>query len=221
MKLFVSALVKFSLGFFILVVLLFASAGTFDFWQGWLLIVVLFAPMLLVGVVILLKKPELLKKRLQIKEKRKTQDVVVKCSGLMFVVGFVVAGLNRRFGWYTLPSYVSMLSATLLLVAYALYAEVMRENAYLSRTIEVSEGQKLVDSGLYAVVRHPMYAVTLLLFGVMPLVLGSIFAFLIFLVYPFLIVKRIQDEEKLLEEQLEGYDLYKKRVKYRLIPYIW
>lgn len=221
MKLFLSALSKFSLGFCLVGGLLFASAGTFDFWQGWLLMGALFTPMLMAGVVMIFKNPELLKKRLQAKEKRKTQDLVVKLSGLMFVVGFLVAGLNCRFGWYTLPSVVSMITALLLLVAYGLYVEVMRENAYLSRTIEVQEGQKVVDSGLYAIVRHPMYAVTMLLFCVMPLVLGSIFAFPIFLCYPFLMVKRIQDEEKLLEEELEGYCEYKKKVKYRLIPYIW
>lgn len=221
MKLFLSALGKFSLGVCLVGGLLFASAGRFDFWQGWLLMGALFAPMLMAGLVMIFKNPELLKKRLQAKEKRKTQDLVVKFSGLMFVVGFLVAGFNFRFGWYTLPSFVSMIAAVLLLVAYGLYVEVMRENAYLSRTIEVQEGQKVVDGGLYAIVRHPMYAVTMLLFCVMPLVLGSIFAFPIFLCYPFLMVKRIQDEEKLLEEELEGYREYKKKVKYRLIPYIW
>ena len=182
---------------------------------------VLFIPMFGAGIVMLCVKPELLKRRLQAKEKRKTQDLVVKLSGLMFIAGFVVAGLNFRFGWYSLPTAVVIVGAVLFLTAYGLYAEVLRENTYLSRVIEVCEGQKVVDTGLYGIVRHPMYAVTLLLFISMPLVLGSIYALPIFLLYPLLIVKRIKDEEKLLEEELEGYAEYKKKVKYRLIPFIW
>ena len=221
MKLFLSAISKFALGVVLVGALIFLPAWSLAFWQGWLLMAVLFVPMFGAGIVMLCVKPELLKRRLQAKEKRKTQDLVIKFSGLMFIAGFVVSGLNFRFGWYTLPTAVSIVGAVLFLTAYLLYAEVLRENAYLSRVIEVCEGQKVVDTGLYGIVRHPMYAVTLLLFISMPLVLGSIYALPIFLLYPFLIVKRIKDEEKLLEAELEGYAEYKKKVKYRLIPFIW
>ena len=221
MKLFLSAIGKFALGVVLVGILIFLPAGTLAFWQGWLLMGVLFAPMFVAGLVMLWKRSDLLKRRLQAKEKRKTQDLVVKCSGLMFIAGFVLAGFNHRFGWYTLPTAASIVGAVCFMTAYALYAEVMRENAYLSRTIEVSEGQKAVDTGLYGIVRHPMYAVTLLLFLSMPIVLGSIFAFPIFCFYPILIVKRIKDEEKLLEEELDGYLACKKKVKYRLIPLVW
>ena len=180
MKLFLSAILKFSLGVALVGSLIFLPAGTIYFWQGWLLMGVLFIPMFAAGIFMVFKSPALLAKRLQAKEKRKTQDVVVKCSGLMFIAGFVLAGLNFRYGWYTLPKAVSIVGGVLFLVAYLLYAEVMRENAYLSRTIQVSEGQKVVDSGLYGIVRHPMYAVTLLLFTMMPVVLGSVYALLIF-----------------------------------------
>lgn len=221
MKLFLSAVSKFALGVILVGALIFLPAGSLAFWQGWLFMSVLFIPMFGAGIVMLCVKPELLKRRLQAKEKRKTQDLVVKLSGLMFIAGFVVAGLNFRFGWYSLPTAVVIVGAVLFLTAYGLYAEVLRENTYLSRVIEVCEGQKVVDTGLYGIVRHPMYAVTLLLFISMPLVLGSIYALPIFLLYPLLIVKRIKDEEKLLEEELEGYAEYKKKVKYRLIPFIW
>lgn len=221
MKLFLSAVSKFALGVILVGALIFLPAGSLAFWQGWLFMSVLFIPMFGAGIVMLCVKPELLKRRLQAKEKRKTQDLVVKLSGLMFIAGFVVAGLNFRFGWYSLPTAVVIVGAVLFLTAYGLYAEVLRENTYLSRVIEVCEGQKVVDTGLYGIVRHPMYAVTLLLFISIPLVLGSIYALPIFLLYPLLIVKRIKDEEKLLEEELEGYAEYKKKVKYRLIPFIW
>ena len=221
MKFFLSAIAKFALGVVLVGALIFLPAGGLNFWQGWLLMAVLFVPMFGAGIVMMCVKPELLKRRLKAKEKRKTQDLVIKLSGLMFIAGFVVSGLNFRFGWYTLPTAVCIIGAVLFLTSYVLYAEVLRENAYLSRTIEVCEGQKVVDTGLYGIVRHPMYAVTLLLFTSMPLVLGSIYAFPIFLLYPLLIVKRIKDEEKLLEEELEGYAEYKKKVKYRLIPFIW
>ena len=221
MKFFLSAIAKFALGIVLVGALIFLPAWSLAFWQGWLLMAVLFVPMFGAGIVMMCVKPELLKRRLKAKEKRKTQDLVIKLSGLMFIAGFVVSGLNFRFGWYTLPTAVSIVGAVLFLTAYVLYAEVLRENAYLSRVIEVCEGQKVVDTGLYGIVRHPMYAVTLLLFVSMPLVLGSIYALPIFLLYPFLIVKRIKDEEKLLEEELEGYAEYKKKVKYRLIPFIW
>ena len=221
MKLFLSAISKFVLGVVLIGALLFLPAGSWLFWQGWLLMGILFIPMFVAGLVMMAKNPDLLKRRLNAKEKRKTQDVVIKLSGLMFVVGFVLSGLNFRFGWYTLPKIVSIIGAALFLTAYLLYAEVLRENTYLSRTIEVSEGQKVVDTGLYGIVRHPMYAVTLLLFLSMPIVLGSLYAFPVFLLYPFLIAKRIKDEEKLLEKELDGYLDYKKKVKYRLIPFLW
>lgn len=220
-KLFVSALVKFLLGVLLVGVLIFLPAGTWDYWQGWLMMGVLFIPMFVAGVVMMFVNPFLLQKRLVAKEKQKGQDLVVKLSGLMFLIGFIVAGLGRRFGFYMLPDGVSIGAAVVFLVAYLLYAEVLRENTYLSRTIEVQEGQKVVDSGLYGVVRHPMYAVTLLLFLSMPLILGSVYAFIVFLVYPLIIAKRIKGEEKLLAEELEGYSKYMKKVKYRLIPWIW
>ena len=221
MKLFLSAIAKFAFGVVLVGALLFLPAGSLAFLQGWMLMAVLFIPMFAAGMVMLFVKPELLKRRLNAKEKRKTQDLVIKLSGLMFILGFVLSGLNFRFGWYTLPMGVSIIGVALFLTAYALYAEVLRENTYLSRTIEVSEGQKVVDTGLYGIVRHPMYAVTLLLFLSMPLILGSIYALPIFLFYPFIIAKRIKDEEKFLEEELEGYVEYKQKVKYRLIPFIW
>ena len=220
-KLFVSALVKFLLGVLLVGVLIFLPAGTWDYWQGWLMMGVLFIPMFVAGVVMMSVNPFLLQKRLVAKEKQKDQDLVVKLSGLMFLIGFIVAGLGRRFGWYTLPDGVSIGATVVFLVAYLLYAEVLRENTYLSRTIEVQEGQKVVDSGLYSIVRHPMYAVTLLLFLSMPLLLGSVYAFIVFLFYPLIIAKRIKGEEKLLAEELEGYSKYMKKVKYRLIPWIW
>ena len=200
MRFFLSAIAKFALGVVLVGALIFLPAWSLAFWQGWLLMAVLFIPMFGAGIVMMCVKPELLKRRLKAKEKRKTQDLVIKLSGLMFIAGFVVSGLNFRFGWYTLPTAVSIVGAVLFLTAYVLYAEVLRENAYLSRVIEVCEGQKVVDTGLYGIVRHPMYAVTLLLFVSMPLVLGSIYSLPIFLLYPFLIVKRIKDDEKLLEE---------------------
>ena len=182
---------------------------------------ILFVPMFLAGLVMMAKDPNLLRSRLKAKEEQKEQDTVVKLSGLMFLVGFVLAGLNFRFGWIVLPDWTVWVAAALFLLAYALYAEVLRENAYLSRTIEVQEGQKVVDTGLYGIVRHPMYAVTLLLFLSMPLVLGSPISFVIFLVYPILIAKRIRNEEQVLTEGLEGYGDYLKKVKYRMIPFVW
>ena len=182
---------------------------------------VLFVPMFFAGIVMMFKNPELLKKRLNAKEKEDEQSLVIKLSGLMFLAGFIVAGLDFRFGWLPLPKGVSIGAAVVFLVAYALYAEVLRENTYLSRTIEVQEGQKVIDSGLYGIVRHPMYAVTLLLFLAMPLVLGSLISFAVFLAYPFIIAKRIKNEEAFLEKELDGYAEYKNKVKYRLIPFVW
>ena len=221
LKLFISATTKFILGIGLVGLLIFLPAGTLEFFNGWWLLGILFIPMFFAGIVMMLKNPDLLKSRLNAKEKRGEQSLVVKLSGLMFVVGFIVAGLGFRFKLYTLPKGVSIGAAVVFLVAYILYAEVLRENTYLSRTIEVQENQKVIDTGLYGIVRHPMYSVTLLLFLSMPLVLGSIYSFLIFLTYPFIIAKRIKDEEEFLEKELDGYVQYKQKVKYRLIPFIW
>lgn len=221
MKLFLSAITKFLLGVVLVGVLIFLPAGTFSYLNGWLLMGILFVPMFLAGIVMLFKNPDLLKSRLNAKEKQREQNLVVKLSGLMFLSGFIVAGLGVRFHWYVLPIGAAVGGAVVFLIAYILYAEVLRENTYLSRTIEVQENQKVIDTGLYSIVRHPMYSVTLLLFLSMPIVLGSVYAFLIFLVYPFIIAKRIKYEEKFLEEELEGYREYKQKVKYRLIPFVW
>lgn len=221
MKLFISAILKFSLGVILVGLLIFLPAGTFQYFNGWLFMVILFIPMFLAGLVMMAKSPKLLESRLDAKEKETEQSLVVKLSGLMFLAGFIVAGLGVRFGWYTLPKPVVIASAIIFLIAYILYAEVLRENTYLSRTIEVQEGQTVIDTGLYGIVRHPMYSVTLLLFLSIPLVLGSIYSFFIFLVYPFIIAKRIKHEEEFLEKELNGYREYKQKVKYRLIPFIW
>lgn len=220
-KLFVQAITKFVLGVVLVGLLVFLPAGTFSFINGWLFMGILFVPMILAGIVLMIKNPGLLQKRLDAKEEQKEQSLVVKLSGLMFLSGFVVAGLGFRFDWYTLPKGAVIGAAIVFLVAYVLYAEVLRENTYLSRTVEVQENQKVIDTGLYGIVRHPMYSATLLLFLSMPLVLGSIYSFLIFLVYPLIIAKRIRGEEDFLEKELEGYCEYKKKVKYRLIPFIW
>ena len=220
-KLFISAITKFLLGVILVGLLLFLPAGTLNWFGGWLFMAILFIPMFCAGVVMMIKNPGLLASRLDAKEKRGKQSIVVKLSGLMFLCGFIVAGLGVRFDWYMLPLPVCILAATLFIIAYILYAEVLMENTYLSRTIEVQEGQKVIDTGLYGIVRHPMYSATLLLFLSMPLVLGSVWSFLIFLVYPFIIAARLKDEEKFLEEELEGYREYKEKVKYRLIPFVW
>ena len=220
-KLFIQAVLKFALGALLVGLLVFLPAGTIHFFNGWLFIGILFIPMFFAGVVMMVKNPMLLKSRLDAKEEEKEQSLVVKLSGLMFLVGFIIAGLDYRFGWCILPKSVSIVASLIFLIAYCLYAEVLRENTYLSRTIEVQENQKVVDTGLYGIVRHPMYAVTLLLFMSMPLVLGSVFSFIIFLAYPFIIAKRIRHEEEFLEKELDGYAEYKKKVKYRLIPFIW
>lgn len=220
-KLFFSAILKFFLGVILVGVLIFLSAGTFNYFNGWLFMALLFIPMLLAGVVMMFKNPKLLMKRLDAKEKQKDQDLVVKLSGLMFVAGFIVAGLGVRFGWYILPRTVVIIVSVVFTLGYILYAEVLKENTYLSRTIEVQDKQKVIDTGLYSIVRHPMYSATLMLFLSMPLVLGSVFSLLIFLLYPFIIIKRIKGEEELLEKELDGYIDYIKKVKYRLIPFIW
>ena len=220
-KLFVQAILKFLLGVLLVGVLIFLPAGSFSFFGGWLLMGILFIPMFIAGIVMMIKNPDLLKSRLNAKEKQKDQDLVIKLSGLMFLAGFIVAGLGFRFGWFVLPKGVSIGASMLFLIAYVLYAEVLRENTYLSRTIEVKENQMVIDTGLYAVVRHPMYSVTLLLFLSMPIVLGSVYSFIIFLAYPFIIAKRIKGEEDFLEKELPGYTEYKQKVKYRLIPFVW
>lgn len=220
-KLFVQAIVKFLLGVIIVGVLIFWPAGTLAFSYGWVLMGILFIPMFGAGIVMMCKNPQLLQKRLDAKEKQREQSLVVKLSGLMFLAGFVVAGLGYRFGWYVLPKGVVIAASVVFLAAYVLYAEVLRENTYLSRTIEVQEDQKVIDTGLYGVVRHPMYSATVLLFLAIPLVLGSVFSFIIFLVYPLIIAKRIKHEEEFLEQELPGYWEYKQKVKYRMIPFIW
>ncbi len=220
-KLFVEAITKFLLGVVLVGLLIFLPAGTLSFFNGCLFMGILFLPMFFAGIVMMFKNPELLRKRLDAKEKESEQSLVVKLSGLMFLAGFIVAGLGFRFDWYILPKGISIGASIVFLFAYVLYAEVLRENTYLSRTIKVEENQKVIDTGLYSVVRHPMYSVTLLLFLSIPLVLGSVFSFIIFLVYPFIIAKRIKNEEQLLEKELNGYKEYKQKVKYRLIPFIW
>lgn len=201
--------------------LIFLPAGSLEYRNGWLLMAVLFLPMFAAGIVMMIKSPELLKKRLNAKEKLREQSTVVKLSGLMFTVGFVIAGLGFRFGRYMLPDAVTVIATVFFLLSYTAYAEVLRENAYLSRTIEVQQDQKVIDTGLYGIVRHPMYSATVVLFLSMPLILGSVCAFLVFLAYPFIIAKRIKSEEAFLEANLNGYTEYKQKVKYRLIPLIW
>ena len=219
--LFFSAVTKFLLGLVLTAALLFVPAGTVDYPNGQLFLLLLFLPMFAAGVVLMVVNPDLLRRRLQAKEQQGEQRLVVVLSGLMFLCGFVAAGLDFRFGWSRMPSWVSICAAVVLLLAYGLYGEVLRENTWLSRTVQVQEGQQVVDRGLYDIVRHPMYAATILLFLSMPLVLGSWVSLVLFLPYPFLIAKRIGNEEQVLEAELKGYAEYKSRVKYRLIPYIW
>ena len=221
MKLFFGAVSKFLLGVVLVGALLFWPAGTFRFFNGWLLMGILFVPMFGAGLVMLVKNPNLLESRLKAKETQKQQDLVVKLSGLMFLTGFVLSGLGVRFGWYMLPRSVSLAGAVLFLLSYLLYAEVLRENTYLSRTIQVQENQKVIDTGLYGIVRHPMYSATLVLFLSMPLVLGSVYGFAVFLAYPVIIAKRIRHEEDFLARELPGYREYRQKVKYRLIPFVW
>ncbi len=221
MKLLINALTKFTCGLLLVGLLLFLPAGTLAYANGWLLVGLLFVPMLIAGFVMLFKAPDLLEKRLDVKEKQSTQKGVIGFSALMFIGGFVVAGLDYRFGWSKMPTAVVAVAAVLFVVAYALYAEVMRENAYLSRTVKVEEGQTVVDTGLYGIVRHPMYMVTILLFLMMPIVLGSWYALLIFAFYPAIIIVRLRDEEELLTRELPGYREYKQKVKYRILPFIW
>ena len=221
MKLFWEAIVKFLCGFLLVGALIFLPAGSLDFGKGWLLMGLLFGPMFAAGLVMLKKSPDFLAKRLDAKEKQSAQKGVLKLSGLMFVGGFVVAGLDYRFGWSRMPQWVTVTASLLFLGAYLLYAEVMRENAWLSRTVRVEEGQQVVSTGLYGIVRHPMYMATLALFLAMPLVLGSWYALVIFCAYPAIIVVRLKDEEALLTRELPGYSEYKKKVRFRLIPFVW
>ena len=220
-KLFFKAITRYILGLVIVGVLLFIPANTFEYWNAWLFMGILFIPMFIAGIILMIKNPMLLKSRLEVKEKEKEQKQVILYSGLMFISGFVIAGLNYRFSWVILPNIVVIIASILFIISYILYAEVLRENTYLSRTIEVQKNQKVVDTGLYGIVRHPMYSITIILFLTIPLILGSIISFLIFLIYPFIISKRINNEEKVLEKELKGYIDYKKKVKYRLIPFIW
>ena len=220
-KLFRSAITKFLMGVLLVGVLLFLPAWSLSFYRGWLLMGVLFIPMFLAGIVMMWKNPDLLRRRLDAKEKQKEQGIVIKLSGLMFVAGFVLAGLDYRFQWWQLPPVYSYIAVGIFLASYVMWAVVLKQNSYLSRTIKVEEGQKVIDKGLYGVVRHPMYTATIFLFLSMPLVLGSMVAFFVFLLYPILIVVRILYEEKVLEKELDGYVEYKKKVRYRLIPFIW
>lgn len=220
-KLFIQAMVKFILGFLIVSLLLFIPAGTLSYWNAWLFIAVLFVPMFAAGIFLMIKNPVLLEKRLNAKEKENEQRIVVILSGIMFITGFVVSGLNYRFRWSILPDWVVIFAVIIFLLAYLLYAEVVRENTYLSRTIEIQENQKVVDTGLYSIIRHPMYSATIILFLSIPLMLGSLFSFFIFCSYIFIIVKRIKNEEQVLEKELAGYSDYEAKVKYRIIPFVW
>ena len=220
-KLFFQAIIKYLSGLLIVSLLLFIPAGSFEYWNGWLFIGLLFIPMFLAGIILMIKNPGLLRKRLDVKEKENEQKQVIILSGLMFLAGFIIAGLNYRYNWIKLPNTVVMISSILFVIAYILYAEVLRENTYLFRTIEVQDNQKVIDKGLYGIVRHPMYAITIFLFLTMPLILGSIISFIIFLAYPIIIAKRIRNEEAVLKKDLNGYAEYKKKVKYKVIPFIW
>ena len=220
-KLFVQAMTKFFAGVLAVGLLIFLPAGTLRFGQGWLLMGVLFVPMFLAGLFLMVKDPDRLRRRLDAREKEMTQKTVLLLSGLMFLAAFVLAGLSFRFGWLRFPRWVSVLGAILFLLGYVLYAFVLKENAYLARTVKVEKGQKLVDTGLYGVIRHPMYAATLLLFLSMPLILGSLLSLLMMLVYPFIIARRIQNEEQVLMRELPGYREYRKKVRWRLIPFLW
>lgn len=221
MKLLVSGLTKFICGILGVGLLVFLPAGTLEFKSGWLFMALLFVPILIMGIALFLKAPELLKKRLNSKEKENTQKGVVAFSGIVFLLGFILAGLDFRFSWSFVPKWLVITAVILFLASYLIYAEVMRENAYLSRTIEVAENQTVIDTGLYSVVRHPMYMATILMFLMIPLILGSLISFIVFLGYPLIIAVRISNEEKVLIEQLKGYAEYKQKVKYKIIPFVW
>lgn len=220
-KLFSQALTKFGFGLIIVFLLLFIPAGSMDYFNGWFFIALLFIPMFIAGIIMFIKSPELLKRRLNAKEEENEQKIVILISGIMFLLAFILAGLNFRFGWFKLPIIVVIIASIIFLLSYIMYAAVLRENMYLSRTVEVSENQKVVDTGLYGLVRHPMYTSTIFLFLSMPLILGSPISFIIMLIYPIIIIFRIKNEEKVLEHELEGYREYKEKVKYKIIPFIW
>lgn len=220
-NLFFQAIIKFLMGLLVVGLLLFVSAGSFNYWNAWLFMGLLFIPMFIAGIVLMVKNPELLRRRLNSNEKENEQKYIILFSGIMFILGFVIAGFNYRFNWIIISNKVVIISSILFVIAYILYAEVLRENVFLLRTIEVEKNQKLVDTGLYGIVRHPMYAITMVLFLTIPLILGSIISFIVFLLYPFLIAKRIKNEEMVLEKDLKGYKDYKKKVKYKMIPFIW
>ena len=220
-KLLRDAIIKYLLGLILVFLLLFIPAGSITYFNGWLFIGLLFIPMFIAGIIMLFKNPTLLRSRLNAKEKEKEQKEVLLYSGSMFIAGFVTAGLNYRYHWQELPDVVIIIASILFIVSYILYGEVLRENTFLSRTIEVTDNQKVVDSGMYGIVRHPMYAVTIILFLSIPLILGSLISFVVFLCYPVIIIKRIKNEEIVLAKELKGYKEYQKKVKYRLIPFIW
>ena len=221
MKLLLKACIKFVLGLLIVGMLLFLPAGTFEYWNAWLLIGLLFVPMFFVGIVLFKKNPDLLEKRLNGKEKEQQQKTVIKLSIILFITGFILSGLDFKYGWSSLPMKSIVVGSVIVIISYGLYIEVMRENTYLSRNVEIQKNQKLVDTGLYGIVRHPMYMATSLLFLSFPIVLGSVYAFFLFLAFPFVLAKRIKNEEQILEEGLEGYKEYKQKVKYKMIPFIW
>lgn len=221
LKLFIQAIIKFLFGVLIIGLLLFIPANTLNYFNAWLLMGLLFIPMFIAGIIMMIKSPDLLSRRLNIDEKEQEQKEVLILSGLMFIIGFIIAGLNYRYNWIKLPNIIVCISSIVFILSYIMYAVVLKENTYLSRTIKVEENQKVVDTGLYGIVRHPMYSITIILFLSMPLILGSLYSFIIFLTYPFIIIKRIKNEEEVLEKELDGYIEYKKKVKYRLIPFIW
>ena len=220
-KLFIQAIVKMLAGVISVGVLLFVPAQTFEYWNAWFFMGLIFVPMFIAEIVLIIKSPDLLKKRLNMKEKEKEQKKVILLSAIMFIIGFISAGLSYRFNFGMIPKSLTIISSIIFILAYILYAEVIRENPYLSRVIEVQENQKVIDTGLYRLVRHPMYLATILLFLSIPLILGSLVSFIIFLAYPFIIAKRIKNEERFLEEKLDGYTEYKKKVKYKVIPLVW
>ena len=221
MKLFVQGITKFLLGIILVGVLLFVPAGTLDYINAWLLMGLLFIPMFIVGILLMIINPDLLKRRLDAREKEQEQKEVIVLSGLMFITGFIIAGLNYKYNWITLSNTTVIIASILFVISYLLYGEILRENSYLLRTIKVEKDQKVVDTGFYGIIRHPMYAVTIPLFLSMPIILNSPISFIIFLIYPFIIIKRINNEEKVLEKELKGYKEYQKKVKYKLIPFIW
>ena len=220
-KLFFNAIIKYLLGVLIVGLLLFLPAGSFYYYNGWLFMGLLFIPMFIFGIILMIKNPKLLKRRLDAREKESNQKNVIKLSAIMFILGFIIAGLNYRFSFIILPQIVTYIASVLFIISYIMYAVVLKENEYLSRTIKVEKNQKVIDTGLYKIVRHPMYSITILLFLSIPLILGSIISFVIFLIYPFIINIRINNEEKVLEKELIGYKEYKKKVKYKLIPFIF